>query len=610
MWSRFSHWLHTAPVTDPVERRNASFVQMLFLFLGVALPLNKLYVLGYSAGYRHLMGSNGLHVAILVDLLTDLAMASAAWYGLLLIRRGRFHSSIVQFLTVVLVSALLAYVTFGYWAVFGDLIPIMAIALGGLMLGRRSLWLIYITVMLEFIAGMTADLLRQGPALQATQHGGTLPNAFVDLPSRAFGYLLIVLILDRASGALRESLEEANQHRHNLQEEMNKRERAQEQLVHSRKMDAIGKLASGIAHDFNNILGIILGFARERSRIQAPKIAGDEDAQVMAHALSGIDTAARRGAAITRKMLNFARQDVPLREAFDLGDSLRELQPMLRQLLPAPFGLDMRLTSSPMPIYFDRSQFELALLNIVSNARDAMPEGGSVTITAERENTSVWLRIEDTGVGMTAAVRERIFEPFFTTKPTNRGTGLGLSVVYALIDAAGGAIDIDSAPDDGTRFDIRLPLASASGAERGPDEALDAAQPRSTLRILLVDDDDELRELLAQALRQDGCQVDVASSGVDALRFADGAPPHLLICDNRMPDMDGATLLANLRPRWPRVPTILISAHLDGRNAPVESWVVHMPKPFSPDDLLVRARELVRRCTDSGEAQHHDVTIT
>lgn len=610
MWSRFSHWLRAAPVMDPVERRNASFVQMLFLFLGVALPLNKMYVLGYSAGYRHLMGSHGLQAAILVDLLTDVAMAIAAWYGLLLIRRGRFHTSIVQFLTVVLVSALLAYVTFGYWAVFGDLIPIMAIALGGLMLGRRSLWLIYFTVMLEFIAGMTADLLRQGPVLQATQHGGTLPNAFVDLPSRAFGYLLIVLILDRAGGALRESLDEANQHRQHLQEEMDKRERAQEQLVHSRKMDAIGKLASGIAHDFNNILGIILGFARERSRIHAPTIADNEDAQVMANALGGIDTAARRGAAITRKLLNFARHDVPIRQAFDLGDSLRELQPMLRQLLPVPFGLDMRLPSSPMPILFDRSQFELALLNIVSNARDAMPEGGCVTITAEQDDASVRLRIEDTGVGMTAAVRERIFEPFFTTKPSNSGTGLGLSVVYALIDAAGGTIDIDSAPDDGTRFDIHLPLASASGAERGPGDAINAVPPKSPLHILLVDDDDQLRELLAQALRQGGCLVDVAASGKDALRFIDGVPPHLLICDNRMPDMDGDALLANLRPRWPRLPTILISAYLHDRNTSAEPWVLHMPKPFSPDDLLVRARELVRRWEGSGDARHQNVTMT
>ena len=609
MWSGISRWLQTAPVIDPVERRNASFVQMLFLFLGFALPLNKLYVLVYSDGYHHLMGEHGLQVAIWVDLLTDLAMAAAAWYGLLLIRRGRFHTAIIQFLSVVLVSALLAYVTFGYWAVFGDLIPIMAIALGGLMLSRRALWLIYGTVMLEFIAGMTADLLRRGPALQATQHGGTLPNAFVDLPSRAFGYLLIVLILDRATSALRESLSEANRHRGQLQEEMLMRELAQDQLVQSRKMDAVGKLASGIAHDFNNILGIILGFARERYRIGQPRIAGDEDAQAMAQALGGVDTAARRGAAITRKLLNFVRQDPAQRETFDLGESLRELMPMLRQLLPAPFVVHLELADTALPIRFDRSQFELALLNMASNARDAMPDGGSVTLTTGLHGDAhAWLRIEDTGTGMPAAVRERIFEPFFTTKPSTRGTGLGLSVVYALIDDAGGTIEVDSAPGAGSRFDIHLPLAPSRSATVADDGRPDDAYASQPLRVLLVDDDDELRELLAHALRQGGCQVDAAASAADALRMIDDPPPHVLISDSRMPDMDGTVLLATLRQRWPQVPTILISAFLDGYDQPSEPWVVRMPKPFSPDDLLVRVRELVK----GGQAQRErqDVTMT
>ncbi|WP_109125264.1 ATP-binding protein [Dyella sp. C11] len=609
MLSGFSRWLRTAPVSDPVERRNASFVQMLFLFLGVALPLNKLYVVLNSTGYQHLMGEHGLKVAILVDLLTDLAMALAAWCGLLLIRQGRFHAAIIQFLTVVLVSALLAYVTFGYWAVFGDLIPIMAIALGGLMLSRRALWLIYGTVMLEFIAGMTADLLRQGAALQATQHGGALPNAFVDLPSRAFGYLLIVLILDRATNALRESLGEANQHRKQLQEEMLMRELAQEQLVQSRKMDAIGKLASGIAHDFNNILGIILGFARERYRINGPAIAHLEDAQVMAHALGGVDTAARRGAAITRKLLNFARHDPAHRETFDLGESLRDLMPMLKQLLPAPFVIRLELANAPLPIRFDRSQFELALLNMASNARDAMPDGGQLTIGTRLEDDGhASLLIEDTGEGMSPSVRQRIFEPFFTTKPSARGTGLGLSVVYALIEDAGGAIHVDSTLGAGTRFDVRLPLALVPDDTAIADKTINTDPAASPLRILLVDDDEELRELLAQALRQEGWHVDAAGSAAAALRLAAGEPPHVLICDNRMPDMDGTELLAKLRPRWPRVPTILISAYLEIPDEPSEPWIMRMPKPFSPDDLLARIRELVKRCKTAAELQ--GVTIT
>lgn len=594
MWSKFSRWLYRVPLTDPVERRSAWFVQILFLFLGIAFPLNKLYIMFFNAGYRRLLHSPGFHLPVIIDQLSDLAMGVSAWVGLWLLRRGHFRRAIVQLVSVVLLSALLAYATFGYWVVYGDLIPVMTIALGGLMLGRRALWTIYVVVMFEFVVAMTSDLLRTGPSLQSTVHGGSLPSAFVDLPSRAFAYLLIVLILDYSSKALRESLADSSRHWHRLQDEMLKREQAQQQLLHTHKMDAVGKLASGIAHDFNNILGVILGFARERHRVDEPEIAPREGMAILTHALDGIDTAARRGAAINRKLLNFSRRDVTHTETFDLNASLRELQPMLRQLLPAPYELDLELAVLPLPIHFDRSHFELAMLNIASNARDAMPGGGRFTIATHIDDGRVLLQLGDTGVGMSSKVRERIFEPFFTTKPPGSGTGLGLAVVYTLIDDAGGSIGIRSFPGQGTRFDIRLPLAATECGSLPLPTARDSHQP---LRVLLIEDDEELRTLLGEALRRGGCIVDMASGGAEAMSRASHLPaPQVLVCDNRLPDSDGSSLLARLRHHLPDVPAILISACLDSDALPMDDELTeYLPKPFAPGDLLTRVQQAAQR---------------
>ena len=594
MWSKFSRWLYLAPLSDPVERRSAWFVQILFLFLGVAFPLNKLYILFFNAGYQHLLHSPGFHLPVVIDQATDMAMAISAWIGLWLVRHGHFRRAIIQLVTVVLLSALLAYATFGYWVVYGDLIPIMTIALGGLMLGRRALWTIYLTVMFEFVVAMTSDLLRAGPSLQSTVHGGTLPSPFIDLPSRAFGYLLIVLILDYSSKALRESLADSSRHWQRLQDEMIKREEAQEQLLHTHKMDAVGKLASGIAHDFNNILGIILGFARERYRVDEPEISADEGRSILTQALDGIDTAARRGAAINRKLLNFARRDITHTETFELNESLRQLRPMLLQLLPAPYVLEMHLSKLPMPIHFDRSQFELAMLNLASNARDAMPDGGRFSIVTRSEEGAVHLQVSDTGVGMSSQVRERIFEAFFTTKPPGSGTGLGLTVVHTLIDNAGGTIDIRSHPGAGTCFDIRIPLAVA---DTHPSAHVDVAEPSQPLRVLLIDDDADLRKLLAEALRRGGCEVETAASGAQALSLADRAPaPQVLVCDNHIPDMDGVSLIARLRKMLPDTPAILVSAYLQSDALPMDGELTeYMPKPFAPSELLTRVRSAAAR---------------
>jgi signal transduction histidine kinase len=285
--------------------------------------------------------------------------------------------------------------------------------------------------------------------------------------------MLMAAILDRTISALRESLAESHARSRELQREMAERERAQTQLIHAQKMEAAGRLASGIAHDFNNVLGVILGFANERNRLDDPDPDARRDALALAQALEGVDEAARRGAAINRKLLSFSRQEPARAETFDAGDAMRELEPMLRRLLGSSVRLHVVANESPMPIRIDRSQFELMLFNIAANARDAMPGGGDFDIrVSPAEMSGVEIVLRDNGQGMTETVRELAFEPFFTTKPQCSGTGLGLSVAYSLVRSADGRIEIESAPGAGTTLHIHLPAPRAGQAEH--DARLDA----------------------------------------------------------------------------------------------------------------------------------------
>lgn len=459
MWHRLNAWLHRLPISDPVDRRNAVFMQFLLAFQGLRTPLMKIYLL--SSEWPYMTASFfdrtalGEKISITVDLGTDLAMTIAAWLGFYLIRVGKFRRAVTQFLATQLISGLFAYSAFGYKVSPGDSLLIMSLALGGLMLGRRALWTIYASILLIFAAGMTADYFHM-PAGSRDVFA-----AYSALLFRTFSYALITIILDRSIGALREALAESDMHRRQLQHEMIERERTHEQLLHSQKMDAVGRLAQGVAHDFNHVLSIVLGFARERHRLDEPGADRSGDALALGHALEGVEMAARRADAISRKLLNFSRHDTTHVETFDIAEATVELELMLRQLFPASVRLVIHAPDLPQQIRFDRSQFELAVINIASNARDAMPNGGLFEVTIAPEAFgSVMLTLKDNGSGMTDALKARIFEPFFTTKPLGSGTGVGLTVVYNLVVNAGGTIEVESTPGGGTVFRVRFPLAN------------------------------------------------------------------------------------------------------------------------------------------------------
>jgi signal transduction histidine kinase len=445
-------WLDRAPTSNPVDRLNARFIQLLMMAIGLALVLGRLYYM-YAEPAEALPAHWSLEQA--TDLATDVAATLAAWGGVVIIRRGHFNRGIQIFLCIYLLSAAANYATTGYRHAPPDPSPTLMLAIGGVVLGRRTLWAVYTAVIAMFALGQLADgLWLPGPRM-------SLGDALHTLPMLAVAYLLVSFAIDCTTRALRTMLAEAEQRgaalaRTNelLRNEMEERERTQLQLIHSQKLDAIGRAASGVAHDFDNVLNVVLGYASQREQL------ADLGVPSLLNAMEGIELAALRALTISRKLLNFSREDVGTTQVFDAASALGELEPMLRQILRQYIQLDLQISAHDLPVLLDRGQFELMVLNIAANARDAMPDGGRFTVKIEQldEEPALQLTLTDTGMGMTDEVAARAFQPFYTTKAFGQGTGLGLSVVASMIEAAHGTIDASSALQQGTRFRIRLPL--------------------------------------------------------------------------------------------------------------------------------------------------------
>ncbi|WP_281851872.1 ATP-binding protein [Dyella sp. GSA-30] len=435
-------WLDGAPIADPLDRRNAPVMQLLLLFIGILLPLNWAYHL-LVVRISHWQGRDALFAA-------DMATSAVALGGVWLIRRGRFGLAIRLLLAALLLTAAMTATVIGFAMLMYDQSNVvLSLIIGGLIMGRRTLWAIFATQLAIFAVGMTVD------AIHLATMGKPALGAFGNGPSIVLTYLVITVVIDRCVSALRESLQESNARGQQLQREMAERERTQAKLLHAQKMEAVGRVASGVAHDFQNIIGVILGFSTRRERL------ADTGAPALLDALEGVELAARRASAISRKLLSFSRNDVPTPETFDAALTLHELSPMLRQL----FGHSVRLriedaAARVLRVRMDRGQFELMVLNIAANARDAMRDGGVFTITMDSDANERFAVIQliDNGGGMDEDVRARIFEPFYTTKAPGEGTGLGLSVVRDLVEEANGEIEANSTPGQGTTFVLRLPL--------------------------------------------------------------------------------------------------------------------------------------------------------
>ena len=389
--------------------------------------------------------------------------------------------------------------------------------------------------------------------------------------------------------------------RHEADEE---RARLQARLAQAHRMEVVGRLAGGVAHDFNNLLTVILacGFdLRDRLRAGEP---GD------AEAVEDILGAGQRAAELTRQLLAFARKQVLSPTRLDVNEILRQS----RKLLSRVIGEDVRIVEDvqdgPWTVRADSGLLSQVVMNLAVNARDAMPRGGTLSMsTANVElrpgeappdpemapGRYVRLRVSDTGVGMAPEVLEHVFEPFFTTKAPGSGIGLGLATAYGNVKQSGGHVVVESRIGAGSTFDVYLP-ALAVGEVPEPPRAVSAAG--GSERVLVVEDDAKVREIVERSLRAAGYRVVTASSGEEALRrvHADGHPIDLLVTDVVMPGMGGPEVARRVLERVPRARVLFVSGYTDdaiGRHGVLEDGVHFLPKPFTSDSLLAGVRAVL-----------------
>jgi PAS domain S-box-containing protein len=379
----------------------------------------------------------------------------------------------------------------------------------------------------------------------------------------------------------------------------------EEQFRQAQKMEAVGRLAGGIAHDFNNMLMAILGNA-ELLLDQLPK--GDRKRADV----DEITKAAQRAAALTHQLLAFSRKQILAPKVLHLGDVVTGVAPMLRRLLGE--SIDLRTTVADRHhVKADAGQLEQVLMNLSVNARDAMKDGGRLTIeTSDVELDAAYVRvhprvqlgryvmvaISDTGHGMDASTKKRIFEPFFTTKPVGQGTGLGLATVYGIVEQSGGHIAVDTEPGHGTTFMVYLPETDEAPPVAADVRRLDA--PRGDERILLVEDEMLVRELVTRVLTRQGYHVDAIDSPARAIAFADAhrSDIDLILTDVVLPGMSGPAMITELRDHLVAPAVIYMSGYTDDATVTVRSLgpdAVFLQKPFTSGDLATTVRTVLDR---------------
>ncbi len=374
-------------------------------------------------------------------------------------------------------------------------------------------------------------------------------------------------------------------------------------FAQSQKMQAVGQLAGGVAHDFNNLLTVIIGNC-EFLLMRHP--AGDPSFKE----INEVHQNALRAATLVGQLLAFSRKQTMQPKVLALNDVVGELAQMLRRLLREGIELKVEKDENLWPVHADEAQLSNALINLVVNARDAMPSGGSVTIRLANETVRtssslgsaimppgeyVRLEVTDTGVGMSKEIQSKIFDPFFTTKPVGQGTGLGLATVYGIVKQSGGFIDVRSDVGKGTSFLIYLPR-HAGEAVQAQEAAPAARDVTGQDTILLVEDEEAVRSFAARALRMRGYNVLEAGGGDEALEIVQsGAEIHLIITDVVMPNMDGPTMVKHVKQIKPELPVIFMSGYAEEafRRDEGAGDIHFLPKPFGLKQLAAKVKDVL-----------------
>ncbi|HXM72266.1 MAG TPA: response regulator [Candidatus Dormibacteraeota bacterium] len=402
-----------------------------------------------------------------------------------------------------------------------------------------------------------------------------------------------------------------HQTRYVMAQDVTQTRKAQLQLHQAQRMESLGQLAGGVAHDFNNLLGVILNFSWfVKANLTAEVEGGDgERWRPVLKDMERIERAAENAARLTHQLLAFARVDVVQPKPMNINSAVAEMEPLLRRTIGEHIDLIAHPGPDLWPVLIDSSQLSQVVTNLVINSRDAMTQGGTLTIDAENLEVDaafaapraglnpgryVRLRVSDTGNGMNKETLKHVFEPFFTTKPRGQGTGLGLATTYGIVKQAGGYIDVYSEPGIGTRVSVLLPATDQ--AQPAAQPAASEPAPAASETVLVVEDSDDLREIVDRILTKSGYQVMIAANGPDALDMAREFTGHidLLLTDVIMPQMNGSELAPRLIASRPDLRVLYMSGFAQpalGATGTLEPGTALLDKPFTEPALLASVRE-------------------
>jgi two-component system, cell cycle sensor histidine kinase and response regulator CckA len=374
-----------------------------------------------------------------------------------------------------------------------------------------------------------------------------------------------------------------------VQTDVTERRELEEHARTTRRLEALGQLAGGVAHDFNNLLTVIMGNAYLATQTASPDNRQE---------LDDILIAASKATDLVRQLLAFSRQQPIEPSRVDLNEVIGDARKMLDRLIEATIEVRYDLSDDEVIVLADRGQIEQVVINLAVNARDAMPDGGRLTIRTALAGDTVTLAVEDTGAGMDPEVIDKIFLPFFTTKEVGKGTGLGLAAVYGIVDGAGGKIDVISALGEGSRFEVKLPLdvSEQTASSRSPAGASDEDALQG-VTALLVEDNSTVRAIAEELLMAAGCELVLVADAERAIELTeDGEPYDVLITDVVMPRVTGPELARTIREHRPDVPVIFVSGYPQDKFAEAMSMArtAYVAKPFSLVTLQGAFADLVR----------------